>query len=428
MMDIIDELQWRGLLADCTDLEGLKKRLNENPVTLYCGFDPTASSLHVGNLVPLLALRRFQDAGHIPIAVAGGATGLIGDPSGKSAERNLLTREVLDTNIAGVTEQLRRILNFGAEGNAARLANNADWIAPMSFLDFLRDVGKHFSVNMMVSKESVRSRMEDRDSGISYTEFSYMLLQAYDFYFLQSQYHCDLQIGGSDQWGNITAGIDLCRKKNSRSAFGLTLPLITNADGSKFGKSVSGAIWLDPAKTSPYRFYQFWINVDDRDVIKFIRYFTFLDRDEVEALESGHTQDPGRREAHRRLAQEMTAMIHGPAAVEDCLRASQILFGGGLDGITESLFQEIAGEVPTHEASMESFQSGGGKSMIDLLVECGLCPSKGQARKDIQAGGVYLNNMRVDDPAASIDASAILFGKYLLLRKGKKNYLVVSLT
>src|SRR5579862_7762527 len=289
-MSILEELEWRGLVADCTDKAELAKRL-ASPLTLYCGFDPTADSLHVGNLVPLLALRRFQLLGHHPIALAGGATGSIGDPSGKSAERQLLTRETLDANIACVKEQLRRLLAFETKTNPARLMDNATWTAPVSFLDFLRDIGKHFSVNMMVAKESVRARMEDREAGISYTEFSYMLLQAFDFYHLRQEFNCELQIGGSDQWGNITAGSDLCRKKLGAHVFGLTLPLITNADGSKFGKTVAGAVWLDPRRTSVYRFYQFWIRTDDRDVIRYLKFFTFLSRPEIEALEAKHNQN-----------------------------------------------------------------------------------------------------------------------------------------
>src|ERR1044071_9474196 len=267
-MNILDELRWRGLIHDCTEAAEFEKRLATAPVSLYAGFDPTADSLHVGSLVPLLALRRFQLMGHSPIAVAGGATGSIGDPSGKSAERQLLTKEILDANIAGIKPQLARFLDFDSKTNPARLLDNASWTANVSYLEFLRDIGKHFTVNMMVAKESVRARMEDREAGISYTEFSYMLLQAFDFYHLRKECNCELQIGGSDQWGNITAGIDLCRKKTGAHVFGLTLPLITNADGSKFGKTVAGAIWLDPKRTSVYRFYQFWIRTDDRDVVK----------------------------------------------------------------------------------------------------------------------------------------------------------------
>src|SRR5882762_3339985 len=279
-MNIYEELEWRGLIADCTEKEELVKRMSSAPIALYCGFDPTADSLHVGNLVPLLALRRFQLLGHHPIAVAGGATGSIGDPSGKTAERQLLTKEILDHNIASVKVQLAKLLDFETKQNPARLMDNASWTAEVSFLDFLRDIGKHFSVNQMVAKESVRARMEDREVGISYTEFSYMLLQAFDFYVLCQDYNCELQIGGSDQWGNITAGIDLCRKKLGRQVFGLTLSLITNADGSKFGKTEAGAIWLDPKRTSVYRFYQFWIRTDDRDVVLYLKYFTFLPREE----------------------------------------------------------------------------------------------------------------------------------------------------
>src|SRR5712675_280284 len=295
-MNILEELEWRGLIADCTDRPELKKKTGA-PITLYCGFDPTADSLHVGNLVPLLGLRRFQLLGHHPIAVAGGATGSIGDPSGKTAERQLLTPEILDHNIASVKMQLAKLLDFDTTKNPARLVDNASWTKGISFLDFLRDIGKHFSVNQMVAKESVRARMEDREVGISYTEFSYMLLQAFDFMVLCRDHNCELQIGGSDQWGNITAGIDLVRKKLGRPAFGLTLPLITNADGTKFGKTEAGAIWLDPKRTSVYKFYQFWINTDDRDVIRYLKYFTFLSREEIAALEKKHAENPGARAA-----------------------------------------------------------------------------------------------------------------------------------
>lgn len=423
-MNIFEELQWRGLLADCTDVEELPKRLATAPLTLYCGFDPTADSLHVGNLVPLLALRRFQLAGHKPIALAGGATGLIGDPSGKSAERQLLTRELLNRNIASVKEQLRKLLDFDAAQNPARLMDNADWTAPVSYLDFLRDIGKHFSVNMMVAKESVRARMEDRDTGISYTEFSYMLLQAFDFYELCRQFQCELQIGGSDQWGNITAGIDLCRKKMGAHVFGLTLPLITNADGSKFGKTVAGAVWLDSKKTSVYRFYQFWIRTDDRDVIKMLKYFTFLTREQIADLERQHLEKPEARIAHRALAHAVTEMIHGAAATAEAIRASEILFGGGLEGISESTFSDIIGEVPTKEIDRSRFQAPG-LPLLDLLVESGLSPSKGQARKDIEGGGINISNLRESNLQRLITTDDLLFQKYLLLRKGKRNYLAV---
>src|SRR5437870_12604972 len=329
-MNILEELEWRGLSADCTDKAGFNEKTNSGPIALYCGFDPSADSLHVGNLVPLLGLRRFQLFGHYPIAVAGGATGAIGDPSGKTTERQLLTKETIATNIASVKEQLRRLLDFDAKTNRARLVDNASWTANVTYLDFLRDIGKHFSVNQMIGKESVRARMEDREVGISYTEFSYMLLQAFDFYVLCRDYHCELQIGGSDQWGNVTAGIDLCRKKLGRTVYGLTLPLITNADGTKFGKTEAGAVWLDAGRTSIYKFYQFWIRADDRDVLRYLKYFTFLSQDEIAALERRHTENPGARVAHRALAGAVTDFVHGPSATAEAVRASEILFGGDL--------------------------------------------------------------------------------------------------
>jgi tyrosyl-tRNA synthetase len=423
-MNIFEELQWRGLVADCTEPEQLPKRLAE-PITVYAGFDPTADSLHVGNLVPLLGLRRFQLLGHRPIALAGGATGLIGDPSGKSAERQLLTKDLLEHNLARVKEQLRRLLDFEAKTNPAQLLDNLSWIEPVSYLEFLREVGKHFSVNMMAAKESVRSRMEDREAGISYTEFSYMLLQAYDFHHLRKAFGCELQVGGSDQWGNITAGIDLCRKKLGAQVFGLTFPLITNADGSKFGKSVAGAVWLDPAKTSVYRFYQFWIRTDDRDVIRYLNYFSFLSREEIAALAKENAEKPEAREAHKALAQAVTDMIHGESARKEAVRASEILFGGGLEGISETTFHEIIGEVFTREIA-SSRLDGTGVSLLEALVEAGLSSSKGQARKDIEGGDLYVNNLRETSAQRSVKGSDLLFGKHLLLRKGKRNYAVLT--
>jgi tyrosyl-tRNA synthetase len=424
-MSILGELDWRGLVADCTDRLALAQRVN-SPVTLYCGFDPTADSLHVGNLVPLLALRRFQRLGHhYPIAVAGGATGMVGDPSGKTQERQLLTKEILDRNIAAVKEQLKRLLDFDTKQNPARLVDNASWTAGVSYLDFLRDIGKHFSVNQMVAKESVRARMEDRETGISYTEFSYMLLQAFDFMVLCRDYNCELQIGGSDQWGNITAGMDLCRKKLGKHVFGLTLPLITNADGSKFGKTEAGAVWLDTKRTSVYRFYQFWINTDDRDVVRYLKLFTFLSREEVESLEKKHSENPGARDAHKTLARTVTDLIHGGDATAEAVRASEILFGGDLDGIAETTFKEIVGEIPSKEVEKAKLD-GAGLPLVELLVHSGLCPSKGQARKDIEGGGVNINNVREASSARSVTTKDLLFGKHVLLRKGKKNYVVVT--
>ncbi len=424
-MNIYDELQWRGLVSDCTDAAELNKRLATGAISLYAGFDPTADSLHVGSLVPLLVLRRFQLFGHHPIAVAGGATGSIGDPSGKSAERQLLTRELLNANIAGVKPQLARWLDFEAKGNPARLVDNADWTAQVSYLDFLRDIGKHFTVNMMVAKESIRARMEDREVGISYTEFSYMLLQAFDFYHLCKDCNCELQIGGSDQWGNITAGIDLSRKKLGRHVFGLTQPLITKADGSKFGKTEAGTVWLDAKRTSVYKFYQFWINSDDRDVVRYLKYFTFLSREEIDALEQKHVENAGAREAHRALARAMTDLVHGEAATKEAIRASEILFGGELDGISESTFNEIVGEVPTKDVGRATLE-GAGQPLLELLVHSGLCPSKGQARKDLEGGGIYINNVREANLQRTVLGGDLLFGKHLLLRKGKRNYVVVT--
>jgi tyrosyl-tRNA synthetase len=423
-MSILDELQWRGLIADCTDRDELTKR-TASPLTLYCGFDPTADSLHVGNLVPLLALRRFQLLGHHPIAVAGGATGSIGDPSGKTAERQLLTKEILDHNIASVKVQLAKLLDFETKQNPARLVDNASWTAGISFLDFLRDIGKHFSVNQMVAKESVRARMEDREVGISYTEFSYMLLQAFDFYVLRRDQNCELQIGGSDQWGNITAGIELTRKKLGKTVYGLTLPLITNTDGSKFGKTAAGAIWLDPKRTSVYRFYQFWINTSDADVIRYLKFFTFLSREEIAALEEKHAANPGAREAHKALAKAVTDLIHGEHATHEAMRASGILFGGELAGVSETLFNEIVGEVPTKEIEKAKLD-GAGFPFVDLIVHSGLSPSKGQTRKDIEGGGAYLNNVRETNFQRAVTTNDLLFGKHLLLRKGKKNYVVIT--
>jgi tyrosyl-tRNA synthetase len=423
-VSIIDELKWRGLVADCTDAAELEKKIAA-PITLYCGFDPTADSLHVGNLVPLLALRRFQLLGHHPIAVAGGATGSIGDPSGKTAERQLLTKEILDRNIASVKVQLAKLLDFETKQNPARLVDNASWTQNISFLDFLRDIGKHFSVNQMVAKESVRARMEDREVGISYTEFSYMLLQAFDFMVLRRDADCELQIGGSDQWGNITAGIELTRKKLGKHVFGLTLPLITNADGTKFGKTEAGAIWLDPKRTSVYKFYQFWINTDDRDVIRYLKYFTFLSQDEITALEQAHAENPGGRVAHKALAKAATDLIHGEHATAEAVRASEILFGGELKGIAESTFNDIVGEVPTKEIEKAKLD-GAGIPLVELLVHAGLCPSKGQARKDIEGGGVNINNVREASATRAVTAGDLLFGKHVLLRKGKKNYVVVT--
>jgi tyrosyl-tRNA synthetase len=422
-MSLLADLQWRGLVADCTDLSALSQRLEAGPIALYCGFDPTGDSLHVGHLMGQLMLRRFQLAGHHPITVAGGATGMIGDPSGKSAERNLLTPEQLAHNVTALTGQLRQLLDFNAAGNPARLVNNADWTAPLSYLEFLRDVGKFFSLNVMLAKDSVRSRMEG-DHGISYTEFSYQLLQALDFCHLRRTMDCELQIGGSDQWGNITAGTDFIRKKLGVPAWGLTFPLITKADGTKFGKTEGGAVWLDPQKTSPYKFYQFFVNTEDAKVGEYLRKFTFLSRPEIEALEAAHAANPGAREAHRALAREVTTLVHGRAALDAAVKASEILFGAEIGDTSEATFRDVVGEVPTKDLERAKLD-GAGTALTELLVHAGLCPSKGQARKDVEGGGIYVNNVRAAEAARTLTAADLLFGKYVLLRKGKRTYAVL---
>jgi tyrosyl-tRNA synthetase len=429
-MTLLEELHWRGLYADCTDSDALARRLAEGATTLYCGFDPTADSLHVGNLVTLFALRRFQLAGHHPIALAGGATGMVGDPSGKSAERNLQTPGQVAHNIEQVKHQLGKFLEFDAartpNQNPARLVNNADWTAPMSYLEFLREVGKHFTVNWMVAKESVRARMEDRENGISYTEFSYMLLQAHDFYHLRKTLNCELQVGATDQWGNITAGTELIRKKLNAPAYGLVFPLLTKSDGTKYGKTATGTVWLDPRRTSPYRFYQFFMQTEDADVVKLLKVLTFLSRDEITALEAEVRENPGARAGQKALARAMTATVHGDAALVDAQRASEIMFGGGLEGVSEAVFQDVVGEVPTKDLECAKLD-GAGVPLTEILVHSGLAPSKGQARKDVEGGGIYLNNVRTADVARTLTTNDLLFGKYLLLRKGKRTYAVLRM-
>jgi tyrosyl-tRNA synthetase len=425
-MTLLEDLRWRGPVADCTDETELAARLAaDKKITLYSGFDPTSDSLHVGNLVPLLALGRFQKHGHHPIALAGGATGMIGDPSGKSAERNLLTPEQIVHNVHCVKGQLHRLLDFKTKINPARMVDNATWTVPITYLEFLRDVGKFFTVNWMVAKESVRARMEDRENGISYTEFSYMLLQAYDFYHLHQAQGCELQIGGSDQWGNITAGTELIRKKSGAHAFGLTVPLMTKADGTKYGKTADGSVWLDPKKTSPYRFYQFFVQIEDADVIKITKMLSFADHDTIDGLARQHAENPAARAAHLALARELTTLVHGENACADAMRASEIMFGGGLDGVSEGIFQDVVGEVPTKDLDKAKLESAG-TPLTELLVHAGLAPSKGQARKDIEGGGIYVNNVRVAEVSRAATTNDLLFGKYILLRKGKRTYAVVN--
>jgi tyrosyl-tRNA synthetase len=423
-MAILDELDWRGLYADCTDRPALEARLAQGPITLYAGFDPTADSLHVGNLVPLLALRRFQQYGHRPIALAGGATGMIGDPSGKSEERNALTPDQLAHNLGRIRPQLARFLDFDAAANPARLVNNYDWTAPVSILDFLRDVGKHITVNAMVAKDSVRTRMEDRSSGISFAEFSYMLLQAFDFYRLREDHDCELQVGATDQWGNIVVGVELARKKLGATVWGLVFPLLTKADGSKYGKTATGTVWLDPARTSPYRFYQFFVNSEDASVGALLKTLTFLTKDQIAALEATAAAEPEARLAQKTLAREMTTLVHGPEACESAVRASEVLFGGSVEGIDEAAFADVVGEVPTSAMPREPF--GTGVAIGDALVASGLSASKSQARRDVESGGVYVNNVRSADVARLLTSHDLLFGRYLLLRKGKRSYGVID--
>ncbi|MDB6118902.1 MAG: tyrS [Verrucomicrobiaceae bacterium] len=432
-MDIFEDIQWRGLLSDYTRFAEsdaadkapqLPDLLKQKQVTLYCGFDPTADSLHVGSLVPLIGLRRFQLAGHHVIAVAGGATGSIGDPSGKTAERQLLTADHIRANVEAIKPQLSRLLDFDTPNNPARLVDNADWFRPISFIDFLRDVGKFFTVNQMVAKESVRARMEDREVGISYTEFSYMLLQAYDFYHLADKFGCELQIGGSDQWGNITAGGDLIRKKLSRQAYGLTLPLITKADGTKFGKTESGTIWLDAKRTSVYQFYQFWINTDDRDAVRYLKFFTLLPQDTITAFEASHTANPGQRDAHKALAKEMTTLLHGEAACRAAEQATAILFGGSVEDITAETFGILRGEVPSGTTTKDQLSAG--FAIVEALVATQLSASKGQARKDIEGGCVYVIGVRVTDVTRAVTTADLLHGEVVLLRKGKRGYAVLT--
>jgi tyrosyl-tRNA synthetase len=417
-MGFVEELSWRGLVQQSSD-ERLGERMNAEPLTLYCGFDPTADSLHVGSLVPLMALARAQRAGHKPIAVVGGATGMIGDPSGKTEERKLLSVEELERNVAGVRCVIERFL-----GEGAVVVNNYDWFSKLSALDYLRDVGKQFSVNMMLAKESVRARLEDREHGISYTEFSYMLIQAYDFLELYKSHGCKLQIGGSDQWGNITAGIDLIRRKVSAEAFGLTLPLITTSAGSKFGKTEKGAVWLTTERTSPYDLYQFFLRADDRDVGRYLRFFTFLDEKTIVALDETVVREPEKREAQRVLAREVTTLIHGAAETVKAQQAAKALFAGELTSLDAGQIEQLLSEAPSSEEPVGGLD-GAGLPLMELLARTKLCASKGAARRDIEGGGIYVNDQRVADVARAIGRNDLLAGKFVVLRKGKKSYHLV---
>ncbi len=419
-----DELKWRGLIYDNT--ENVPEMLSAGPVTAYNGFDATADSLHVGHMVPLMALARLQRFGHIPIAVAGGGTSMIGDPSGRTSERQLLSREAIESNIGIIKQQLAHFLDFEAKANSALLVNNADWLLTLNLVDFLRDVGKHFTVNYMISKDSVKMRL-DREDGISFTEFSYMLLQSYDFLHLSDHHNCTLQTGGSDQWGNITAGVELIRRMRGKPAGALVYPLITKADGTKFGKTEAGAVWLSAHRTSPYRFYQFWLNTDDRDVISYLKFFTWLRDSDVLELESAMGQRPEEREAQRRLAREMTRMVHDETALQRAEQASQVLFGGEVAGLSGLEVADIFADVPSGKVSMRKLQ-GGGLPLLDMLLECGAVPSKGEARRAIEAGGIYLNNRRITDAALRVTTADVIDNQFLVLRRGRRNYWLLRLT
>jgi tyrosyl-tRNA synthetase len=424
MVNLYDEFAWRGQVYDATD--GLRDVLANPGVTLYAGFDPTASSLHVGHLLPALALARVQRFGHSPIAVVGGGTGMIGDPSGKSQERVLLSRAQIDDNIAGIKAQLSQFRDFTASTNPARIVNNADWLADFDLLGFLRDTGKHFTVNYLLQKESVHRRLESED-GISYTEFSYLLLQARDFLELFDRFNCSVQLGGSDQWGNITAGIDLIRKLRARKAHGLVMPLMTTASGAKFGKTETGAIWLDPTRTSPFKFYQFWVNTDDRDVLGYLKYFTFLDRAALAALDAEVKAAPERREAQRVLAREVTTLVHGSDQVTRAERASSVLFGEDIASLDADDVLAVFEDVPSTDLPSDAF-GGEGMGMVDLIARVQLAPSKGEARRLVQSGGVYVNNRRVSDPRARVTKDQAIGGRLFVVRKGQKENHVIRLT
>jgi len=420
-MNLIEDLRWRGLVAQSTDEKALVEALKK-PTTLYIGFDPTAPSLHLGNLVVLLVLRRFQLAGHNPIALVGGATGLVGDPSGRNDERTLNSSEVVEGWVKGIRKQVSAFLDFDTPTNPALVVNNLDWTAPLSAIEFLRDIGKHFSVNQMLAKDSVAARLEA--GGISYTEFSYQVLQSYDFLELFRRNNCTLQLGGSDQWGNIVAGLDLIRRVESGSAHALTVPLLAKSDGSKFGKSAGGSIWLDPAMTSPYAFFQFWINTEDKDIINFLKVFSFKSHEEISALEKSHSENPGLRGAHRELARELTTLVHGADATQRVENAAKALFGqGDLTELDEATLASALAELPRTTVSKTQEIP----SWVDLLAATGVVDSKSAARRVVKDGGAYLNNEKVVSEDYAPTKSEFLCGKYAVLRKGKRDLAAVEL-
>ncbi|MDX2110077.1 MAG: tyrosine--tRNA ligase [Verrucomicrobiota bacterium] len=421
MSNVHDTLHARGLVSQITD-EELPKLLSRERVTLYTGFDPTAASLHLGHLVPIMCAAHFQRAGHRVILVVGGATGMVGDPGGKSSERNLLTREQVETNTAAIKKQLSHFVTFEGD-NPVLLLDNHAWIGPMTFIDWLREVGKHFTINYMLQKDSVQSRLGS-DNGISYTEFSYMTMQAYDFLHLYETHGCRLQCGGSDQWGNITAGTELIRKKVGGSAFGLTYPLIMGSNGQKFGKSSGAAVWLDSEWTTPFAFYQYLVRTEDADIENFLKYFTFVSIDEIASLMEQHKSAPEKRVPQKRLAEELTRIVHGEAGLARALKASEVLFGGGLDGLGEKELRAIFADVPSHRAASTALDAG--IPIVELLIAAKVCPSKNEARRALQAGGLYLNNQRIEDPALIVTRAQLAAGNLLVLRSGRKNYTVVE--
>ncbi len=420
---MIDEFRRRGLLADATEHAG--EALAAGQVTGYIGFDPTASSLHVGSLVPIMGLVHLQRAGHCPIALVGGGTGLIGDPSGKADERALLNRARAEENAEGIRKQLASFLDFDCRTNPARMANNLDWLDGLGFVDFLRDIGKHFSVNAMLRKESVRRRLEDEESGISFTEFSYQLLQSYDFRELNRRYGCTLQMGGSDQWGNITAGIDLVRRMGGPRCHGIVFPLLTSSGGVKFGKTEAGTVWLDPERTSPYSFYQFWLNTEDADVVRYLKAFTLLDGGDVEELAHAVAERPYMREAQRRLAAEVTRVVHGAEGLERAEQASRVLFGGSLEGLGAGDIEEIFADVPSTGLARSRLE-GDGVELAVLMADASMAPSRSEARRLIRGGGVYLNGARVVDRVAVVGRGDLIEDRFVVVRVGKKRYFVVE--
>jgi len=418
-LDLLQDLQWRGIVYQQTDEEGIKEVLDKEKISLYCGVDPTADSMHIGHLLPFLTLRRFQQAGHRPIVLVGGATGLIGDPSGKSEERKLQTLDQVQVNVEGIKGQLNRLFNFEGE-NGAVMVNNYDWAGSMDIVTFLRDFGKHVGVNYMLAKDTISSRLE---TGISFTEFTYTILQAMDFYYLHKNHECRMQIGGSDQWGNITTGLELIRKMSPEGskAFGLTIPLVTKADGTKFGKTEGGAVWLDPEKTSPYEFYQFWINTSDADVVKYLKFFTFLSKEEIEELEKAVQDEPHLRKAQKALGEEMTRLIHGEESLQQAIRISAALFSGDIQSLTGSEIKQGFKDVPSF-----TYEQGSSLNIVELLVNAGIVQSKRQAREDVTNGAISVNGVRVSELEYTLDEKDRIDGEFTVIRRGKKKYFLIK--